>query len=58
MVRKSDSSIFLTKDGEEVPEKSKLNRSTIFLFLIGIGISIIGTIAVMEAMKGNVTKNY
>ena len=50
MVRKTDSSIFLTKDAEEVPEKSKINRTTKFLCLIGIG--IIGTIAVMEAMKG------
>lgn len=56
-MRKSDSSIFLTKDGEEGPEKSKINLSTIFLCLIGIGVGIIGTIAVMEAMKGNVTKN-
>ena len=58
MVRKSDSSIFLTKDGEEGPEKSKINRATIFLCLIGIGVGIIGTIAVMEAMKGTFTVLY
>ena len=61
MVRKSDSSIFLAKDGEEFQEKSKINRSTIatvavYLCLIGMG--IIGTIAVMEIMKGNVTKIF
>ena len=56
MVRKFDSSIFLTKDAEEVPEKSKINRTTKFLCLIGIG--IICTIAVMEAMKGTFTVLY